>query len=185
MITKICTTCNKEKTIDCFYTNKNNKTASQCKSCRTKKQIEYYKKYPWKRTFQDIKTRCTNTKYKQFKDYGGRGIKNKFKNSDEIKFLWLRDKAYLMKKPSIDRKDNDGNYELSNCRFIEMGINSNKNKIMTILQFSLNNNFIKEWPYASMAAKELNIDRRSIAHCAEGKYKTAGGFIWKYKINFT
>ena len=38
---------------------------------------------------------------------------------DDFKTLWFRDKAYLMRQPSIDRLDSNKNYELSNCRYIE------------------------------------------------------------------
>ena len=38
--------------------------------------------------------------------------------------MWFRDKAYLMKKPSIDRINSKGDYELSNCRFLELSENS-------------------------------------------------------------
>lgn len=111
---------------------------------RRKAFRDYYKKYiekerlrsieknkirkarePWKFIFIDIKRRCTNIKRKDYKYYGGKGIKCLI-TSQEIKELWFRDKAYLMKQPSIDRKDNNGHYEFNNCRFIEMSKNIGK-----------------------------------------------------------
>lgn len=69
-------------------------------------------------TLGSCKQRCLNKNNAFYKNYGGRGIKLKM-NEKDFKYLWLRDKAYLMKTPSIDRIDNNGNYELSNCRYIE------------------------------------------------------------------
>ncbi len=40
--------------------------------------------------------------------------------------LYYRDGADKMKKPSIDRIDNNGDYTYENCRFIEMAENSRK-----------------------------------------------------------
>jgi hypothetical protein len=80
-------------------------------------------KEPWKIVLKNIKTRCNNQKREDYKYYGGRGIKCSI-TLDEIRLLWFRDKAYLLCKPSIDRKDNDGNYTFGNCRFIEHSENS-------------------------------------------------------------
>ncbi len=52
-----------------------------------------------------------------------------------------------------------------------------------VLQFSLEGIFIKEWESTIEIEKALNIKRSIISRCCNkiGYYKTAGGFIWKYK----
>lgn len=51
-----------------------------------------------------------------------------------------------------------------------------------ILQFTLDNVFIREWDSATTASKELKIHRGDITACCKEKRKSASGFIWKYKI---
>jgi len=87
--------------------------------------INWRNKYPWIKSCYPAKQRCNNPKNKRYHRYGGRGIKFLMTSAD-FEYLWFRDKAYLMKKPSIDRINNDGNYELSNCRFIELSENIRK-----------------------------------------------------------
>lgn len=89
------------------------------KEALNKKNALYFKLNPWCRISNSIRSRCNNSKHYDFRWYGAKGIQGKI-TSKEIKELWFRDKAYLMKKPSIDRIDNDGHYEVSNCRFIEL-----------------------------------------------------------------
>lgn len=140
---------------------------------------EYRHKYPWRQCFSDIKQRCNNIKNKDYKYYGGKGIKCLI-SKEEIKFLWFRDRAYLMKQASIDRTNNNGNYELNNCKFIEMEINHIKNRNISVLQFDLQGNFIREWSSIKEAGNKLDIFATSITKCARGKCKTSGNFIWEY-----
>ena len=61
----------------------------------------------------------------------------------------------------------------------------NGRKFVAVLQYDLTGKFIKEWRSASIAAPALGIrDVPSITvvcQCKEGKQKTSGGFIWRYK----
>ncbi len=85
-------------------------------------KISYYKRIKtqkWILHYYSARRRCNNPKVSNYKYYGGRGIKC-LMTEEDFKFLWFRDKAYVMKLPSIDRKDNDGHYMLENCRFIEL-----------------------------------------------------------------
>ena len=72
------------------------------------------KRTPEQSAYKDAKARCSNPNNPRWKDYGGRGIKFLFNNFEQ--FL-----AELGRRPStkhsLDRKNNDGNYEPGNVRW--------------------------------------------------------------------
>jgi hypothetical protein len=72
---------------------------------------------PEYRCWQHMKERCNNSKERQFKNYGGRGIKvcARWENSFESFFedVGLRPNAKL----SLDRINNNGDYEPGNVRW--------------------------------------------------------------------
>jgi hypothetical protein len=82
---------------------------------------------PWYESWRAAKERCENPKHNRYRRYGGRGIKFLL-TQEQAKLLWDLDKAYLLKWPSIDRNDNNGNYEFKNCHFIEHNKNSRRPK---------------------------------------------------------
>ena len=55
-----------------------------------------------------------------------------------------------------------------------------KAKGKPILQFTLDGEFINKYPSAVEVGRQTGISRSSISACCNGKYKTAGGFIWKF-----
>ena len=83
---------------------------------------------PWYYSFHHAKARCTNPKIPCYQHYGGRGIEFKM-TMEDFEHLWYRDFAFMMDRPSIDRKKNDGHYELDNCRFIELSANVRKRNL--------------------------------------------------------
>jgi hypothetical protein len=92
---------------------------------RLKCNKTWRKEHPWYNHYSHTNQRCNNPNNIKFKNYGGRGIKF-LMTVEDFKFLWFRDKAWLLNRPSIDREDNDGNYILDNCRFIELSLNSSR-----------------------------------------------------------
>lgn len=88
-------------------------------------QRNFNKKFPWLKNYRSIKYRCS--KNWRGGAYFKRGIKFNLTKED-MRILWIRDRAHEMKNPSIDRVDNEGNYEFYNCRFIELVDNSKRPK---------------------------------------------------------
>ncbi len=91
----------------------------------------YKSKNPWYRFYNGAMDRCRP----------GRAYYGRVKclmTLDDFKFLWFRDKAHLMKRPSIDRINDSGNYEISNCHFIEYEEHRKKARTRTV-------NLLKDW----------------------------------------
>lgn len=153
------------------------------------------KNVPWMQHLNAARYRCNNPNAHYYKIYGGRGIKC-FLNKWEILQLWLRDCAYEMKQPSLDRINSDEDYTLQNCRFIEWEENSKLGAIKSrsmcklsnhhsfglrksILQYDLQGNFIKEWNSVSEAITVYK--SANIINALKRRIDTAAGFVWKYK----
>ena len=82
-------------------------------------------------TWNTMRQRCNNSNHPDFKNYGGRGITvckswGQFKN-------FLADMGERMPPMTLDRIDNNGNYEKNNCRWAtrkEQGRNTRNNHII-------------------------------------------------------
>lgn len=77
-------------------------------------------------TWYDIKRRCYNTKRKDYKWYGGKGIKVCEEWLDPKVFIDWCEETYI-EGMTLDRIDVDKNYQPNNCRWVDMSVqNSNK-----------------------------------------------------------
>lgn len=79
-----------------------------------------------------ILKRCNNPNSHAYSDYGGRGITI---CPEWLKFIPFRDWSLsngYQENLTIDRKDNDGNYEPNNCQWISLEKNSQKKRTTKI-----------------------------------------------------
>ena len=110
---------------------------------RTKHSLQNTRLYAvWKH----MKERCLNSNAPRFHNYGGRGITicDEWKNDFKTFYDWAIANGYR-EGLTIDRIDNNGNYEPSNCRWIsnlEQQRNRSDNHFLT---YNGETKTISEW----------------------------------------
>lgn len=173
----ICTKCGKLATIRVtdLYNTKTNSCVCQLKRKTTNYDKRLYSIY------LSMKYRCYSATCRAYKNYGGRGIKvcGEWKN-DFINFYnWAINNGYK-DDLTIDRIDNDGNYEPNNCRWITKSENTSianherpkYSKKVICVETSEIYNSIKE------ANRKNNTTK--VGEVCNGNRKTAGGYHWKF-----
>lgn len=89
-----------------------------------------------------MKQRCLNPKNKDYRKYGKRGITicDKWKNDFMSFYNWVIEQGYDENAPkgmfTIDRIDNDGNYEPSNCRLASIKVQSNNKRNNRYIEYN-------------------------------------------------
>lgn len=106
-------------------------------------------------TWTDIQTRCYNKNAKAYSSYGGRGIKvcvrwlESFDN-------FINDMGNRPANKSIDRIDNDGNYEPSNCHWATVSQQQRNKRNKHLIEIDGVKKHLCEW------AKEFGLNASTI-----------------------
>jgi hypothetical protein len=119
-------------------------------SAKRKRRHGYRPSGVWNTTYkswQGMRERCLNRKNKGWPRYGGRGIAicerwNEFEN-------FLEDMGERPAQMSLDRIDNDGNYEPANCRWATDKQQSNNTRANRILELDGTKRTLSEWAEAT------------------------------------
>lgn len=131
--------CGKKVTID--GVSLRNRHTKSCGCYKKIKKAEMFDNHSilHKRIYQvwaSMKDRCSNPNSQNYKWYGGKGIIvcEEWKNSFESFYKWALENGYKEDAKrgayTLDRIDTNGNYEPSNCRFVNTKIQS-RNKSTT------------------------------------------------------
>lgn len=158
---------------------------------RKKYQVRYYNNVDKIESFNKPKKEKKN--YYSFKGekiysiyyYNENGIFIKEIPINEIKNMaFLYNMSKKNKRISHLRKNNKGYVSLDKKEFIKTN-KKEKNKIYCnglpkkVVQYDLENHFIKKWDSIEKANRALNLGKNGIARVITGKQKSYRGFIWK------
>lgn len=121
---------------------------------------------PTYRAWVNMKGRCLNSNYRAYPDYGGRGIKvcNRWMEFGNF----LQDMGVCPPNLTLERIDNDGSYEPSNCRWITQA-EQTRNRRTTVLNWDTVD-YIRASPLTSTTLEtELSIASSSIRRIRRGE----------------
>ena len=53
--------------------------------------------------------------------------------------------------------------------------------VFGILQYDKQGNLLAEYPSTMEAERQTGVPQSNIIACCKGRYKSAGGYVWRYK----
>lgn len=88
--------------------------------------------------WNSMKQRCLNSNVLAYKNYGGIGITvcQAWIESFEEFRKWSLDNGYKDSVVQLDRKDNHGNYEPENCRWVTRVVNCNNTRTNVVMEYN-------------------------------------------------
>lgn len=107
--------------------------------------------------WSNMKDRCNNPNADQYSAYGGRGIvvSDEWSESYETFANWAKNNGY-QDDLTIDRIDNNGDYEESNCRFISMQEQHENTQKTIMIEHEGKNYALSKW------SRILGINRNTL-----------------------
>lgn len=98
------------------------------------------------RIWISMKSRCYNQNFKHYLRYGGRGITvcDEWKNDFMAFYNWAMSNGYR-EDLTIDRIDNNGNYEPSNCRWADWKTQNRNTRRNRLLFYNGKTLCVSEW----------------------------------------
>jgi hypothetical protein len=109
------------------------------------------------RIWSNIKTRCLNSNDPHFERWGKRGITicDEWKDDFQSFYDWSMSHGYS-DDLTIDRINNDGNYEPSNCRWVSVAEQARNKRTSVIISYKGKTQTAAQW------AKELRTGHDTI-----------------------
>lgn len=109
-------------------------------------------KNPLYKTWNSMKYRCNNEKSRDYINYGGRGITICERWLTSFEFFYNDMNKTYKKGLTLERINNNGNYEPSNCRWITNGEQSNNKRNNVLITYRGRTQNMGQW------ANELNLE---------------------------
>jgi hypothetical protein len=123
-----------------------------------------------------ILSRCHRPRDKCYKDYGGRGIRVCDRWMDV--HLFLQDMGMPAPGMTIDRIDNDGDYEPGNCRWATQAEQNDNKRTTRMLEYQGRVQTLRAW------AEEFDINPRSLSERLRRGWDLHRALTWPGVLNY-
>lgn len=131
---------------------------------KTANRLEYL-------TWQTIRNRCLNPRYKDFARYGGRGIGIAPEWADDFATFFAHVGRRPVGKTILDRIDNRLGYVPGNVRWAD-GVEQTRNRAVSALYYQIRG---RRFPTLSEAAKHFDVTETAVCQWVNGHYSSARG----------